>query len=160
MMVASSVRAGIEVRRAVLSDAVAVGEMCAELWPDGPAAEHRQEFEEKTQSGRSGTLPVAYFVAASGVELVGFVEVGLRSHAESCDPARLVGYVEGWFVRADVRKSGVGAALIRAAENWARKQGCREMASDAWIENADSQAAHRALGYEEVDRCVHFRKVL
>ena len=34
------------------------------------------------------------------------------------------------------------------------------MASDARIENVDSQAAHKALGYEEVDRCVHFRKAL
>jgi aminoglycoside 6'-N-acetyltransferase I len=159
-MAAGSVPAGIEVRRAVLSDAAAVGELCFALWPDGPAAEHRAEFEEKTQSGRSGTLPVAYFVADDRGTLVGFVEVGLRSHAESCDPARLVGYVEGWFVRPEVRKSGVGAALIRAAENWAREQGCREMASDAWIENVDSQAAHQALGYEEVDRCVHFRKAL
>ena len=160
MMAASSVRAGIQVRRAVLSDAAAVGEMCALLWPDGPAAEHRSEFEEKIASGRSGTLPVAYFVAASDGALVGFVEVGLRSHADACDPARLVGYVEGWFVREDARKSGVGAALIRAAENWAREQGCREMASDAWVENVESQAAHQALGYEVVDRCVHFRKAL
>jgi aminoglycoside 6'-N-acetyltransferase I len=63
-------------------------------------------------------------------------------------------------VREDARKSGVGAALIRAAENWAREQGCREMASDAWVENVESQAAHQALGYEVVDRCVHFRKAL
>jgi aminoglycoside 6'-N-acetyltransferase I len=159
-MMASPVRAGIEVRLAVLGDAAAVSEMCAALWPDGPAAEHRGEFEEKIASGRSGTLPVAYFVAASEGALVGFVEVGLRSHAESCDPARLVGYVEGWFVRPELRKGGVGAALIRAAENWAREQGCREMASDAWVENQDSHAAHKALGYEEVDRCVHFRKAL
>jgi aminoglycoside 6'-N-acetyltransferase I len=159
-MTAGEVPAGVEVRRAVLSDAAAVAEMCALLWPDGPAAEHRWEFEQKTQSGRSGTLPVAYFVAASERSLVGFVEVGLRSHAESCDPSLLVGYLEGWFVRPEMRKSGVGAALIRAAENWAREQGCREMASDAWVENEESQAAHHALGYEVVDRCVHFRKVL
>ena len=34
------------------------------------------------------------------------------------------------------------------------------MASDTWVENEGSQLAHEALGYEVVDRCVHFRKSL
>jgi aminoglycoside 6'-N-acetyltransferase I len=49
---------------------------------------------------------------------------------------------------------------MRAAENWARQQDCREMASDALIDNDNSQRAHAALGFEVVDRCVHFRKAL
>jgi aminoglycoside 6'-N-acetyltransferase I len=71
-----------------------------------------------------------------------------------------VGYAEGWFVRSELRKSGVGAALMRAAEDWARTQGCGEMASDAQIDNNVSQRVHEALGYHEVDRCVHYRKKL
>jgi len=34
------------------------------------------------------------------------------------------------------------------------------MASDALIDNDGSQRAHGALGFEVVDRCVHFRKQL
>jgi aminoglycoside 6'-N-acetyltransferase I len=34
------------------------------------------------------------------------------------------------------------------------------MASDALIENEESQRAHEALGFDVVDRCVHFRKRL
>jgi len=153
---------GIEVRRAELRDAGVVAGMCAELWPDGPVEEHRREFEQKTRSGMSGTLPVAIFVATDAARgaLVGFVEVGLRSHAESCDTAQPAGYLEGWFVREAYRKQGVGAALMRAAEDWAREQGCREMASDALIDNVTSQRVHKALGYEEVERSVHFRKRL
>jgi aminoglycoside 6'-N-acetyltransferase I len=49
---------------------------------------------------------------------------------------------------------------MRSAEDWARAQGCREMASDALIDNEGSQRAHEALGFDVVDRCVHFRKVL
>jgi|HubBroStandDraft_5_1064220.scaffolds.fasta_scaffold01428_8 aminoglycoside 6'-N-acetyltransferase I len=159
---AGQVRAGIGVRRAELRDADAVAEMCALLWPEGPAEEHRREFVEKTTSGLSGTLPVAIFVAADTASgaLVGFVEVGLRSHADGCDRTHPVGYIEGWFVQAPLRNSGVGAALVHAAENWAREQGCREMASDALIDNDVSQRAHKALGYEAGDRCVHYRKPL
>jgi aminoglycoside 6'-N-acetyltransferase I len=140
----------------------AVAEMCVLLWPDGSVEEHGAELREKLASGMSGTLPVAIFVAAdveSGA-LAGFLEVGLRSHAESCDSARPVGYAEGLFVRRELRKSGVGAALMRAAGDWARKQGCGEMASDVRIDNNVSQRVHEALGYEEVDRCVHYRKKL
>jgi aminoglycoside 6'-N-acetyltransferase I len=49
---------------------------------------------------------------------------------------------------------------MRAAEQWARHHGCVEMASDTWINHTDSQKAHQALGFEIVDRCVHFRKAL
>jgi aminoglycoside 6'-N-acetyltransferase I len=68
--------------------------------------------------------------------------------------------VEGWFVQELFRNRGIGAELMRSAEDWARAQGCLEMASDAWIDNQGSQRAHEALGFEIVDRCVHVRKAL
>ena len=37
---------------------------------------------------------------------------------------------------------------------------CVEIASDATIDNELSQRAHEALGYQVVDRCVHYRKEL
>jgi SAM-dependent methyltransferase len=52
----------------------------------------------------------------------------------------------------------VGRALIAAAEEWSREHGCTELASDAWLDGEVSQRAHAALGFEAVDRCVHYRK--
>ena len=106
-------------------------------------------------------FPVAWLVAEdeSG-RLTGFLEVGVRSHSDGCDTKQPVGFVEGWFVREEQRGKGVGAALMRAAEDWARAHGCVEMASDALIDNAQSQNAHTALGFEIVDRCIHLRKLL
>jgi aminoglycoside 6'-N-acetyltransferase I len=49
---------------------------------------------------------------------------------------------------------------MHAAEDWARSQGCYEVASDTWIDHESSQRAHEALGFEVVDRCVPFRKGL
>jgi aminoglycoside 6'-N-acetyltransferase I len=34
------------------------------------------------------------------------------------------------------------------------------MAFDTWLDNVDSQRAHRVLGFEVVDRCVNYRKNL
>ncbi|MGA8670742.1 MAG: GNAT family N-acetyltransferase [Terracidiphilus sp.] len=98
--------------------------------------------------------------AGPGATPVGFLQVGLRSHADGCDTSRPVGFIEGWLVRDRFRGQGIGSALVRAAEDWSRERGCLEMASDALIENEESQRAHEALGFDVVDRCVHFRKRL
>jgi aminoglycoside 6'-N-acetyltransferase I len=124
-------------------------------------AEHAKEVFGVIASGMSGTLPSVILVAhdAEG-RLTGFLEVGLRSHADGCDTARPVGFVEGWFVYEQFRHQGVGRELMRAAEQWARRQGCVEMGSDTWLDHEESQRAHESLGFEVVDRCVHFRKKL
>jgi aminoglycoside 6'-N-acetyltransferase I len=104
---------------------------------------------------------MAIFVSQAETEsLTGFLEIGLRSHADGCDTAQPVGFVEGWFVHEAFRNQGVGAALMRSAEDWARNQGCIEIASDTWIDDEISILTHQALGFEIVDRCVHFRKPL
>lgn len=47
---------------------------------------------------------------------------------------------------------------MERVEQWARAEGCREMASDTAPSYPLSPAAHASLGYEEVAR--HFRKDL
>ena len=111
--------------------------------------------------GPTGTLPSVVLVAHEPHgRIVGFIEVGLRSHADGCDPSFPVGYVEGWYVVPGCRGRKVGARLMAEAEEWARNRGCQEMASDTWLDNLDSQRAHEALGFEVVDRCVTYRKPL
>jgi aminoglycoside 6'-N-acetyltransferase I len=151
----------VTIRKAVAADRLQVAQMRHALWPDGPADEHLGDFDELIATGMCGTLPAATFVAedAKG-ELVGFLDAGLRSHADSCDVRQPVGYIEGWWVRAEVRSCGIGGALLQAAEDWARAHGCKEMASDALIDNQVSLAAHEALGFEVVERAYLFRKAL
>ena len=131
------------------------------LWPEGPVEEHCRELEAILSGNPPGTLPLVVFVAeASDKSLLGFLEVGLRSHADSCDPARPVGYVEGWYVADAHRNRGIGKQLLAAAEVWARGQGCTEMASDTQLGNELSLLVHQSLGYEIVERAILFRKAL
>lgn len=133
------------------------------LWPESSAEEHAQELRRVLEGNPDlvSTMPFTILTAeASDGKLAGFLEASLRSHADGCDPARPVGYIEGWYVAEDYRRHGVGRKLFAEAESWARGHKCAEMASDALIENEISQQAHEALGYEVVDRCVHYRKSL
>jgi aminoglycoside 6'-N-acetyltransferase I len=153
------------IRPAQLSDHDQLLRFREALWPKSSAEEHARELTLILEGRAVTTLPLIILVAelvgdASHRTLVGFLEVDLRSHADGCDPSRPVGYIEGWYVAETHRHKGVGKKLLAAAEDWARSQGCAEVASDTWIDNAVSQRVHEALGYEVVDRCVHYRKTL
>jgi aminoglycoside 6'-N-acetyltransferase I len=152
-------RSKILVRLAQIEDRDQIAAMCELLWPDSSAAEHGEEIEKVLVSGAYGTMPAAIFVSHDNDgKLTGFLEVSLRSHADGCDPSRPVGFVEGWFVNEPFRKKGVGRALLGSAEDWAGMRGCVEIASDTWVDEDSSQQAHLGVGFEVVDRCVHFRK--
>lgn len=123
-----------------------------------PSDDHPKEIDDYFAS--RWTAPAAIFVAErSGGGLGGFIEVGTRSYAEGCETTP-VGYIEAWYVDPDLRRTGVGTALVRAGEAWARARGCTEMGSDVVLDNAISQAAHHALGYDEVERVVCYRRGL
>lgn len=153
---------GLRVRPLERDDVEAVARLRAALWPDAPQDDLAREVVDLVDGRPRSTLPVTTLVAVDDArgEVLGFADVGLRSHADGCDPVRPVGFLEGWFVRDDARRRGVGRALVAAAEAWARAQGAREMASDTWVDNEASVRAHLALGFEVVDRCVNFRKPL
>ncbi|MFZ0521137.1 MAG: GNAT family N-acetyltransferase [Candidatus Acidiferrales bacterium] len=149
------------VRQARRSDRDELATMQSLLWPSAAPEELLKELDDALSHRTPGTLPAVLLVSTDeDGRVTGFLEAGLRSHADGCDPARPVGYVEAWFVYEKFRKQGVGKALLNSAEEWARAQGCVEMASDALIENEVSQRAHAALGFEVVDRCVRFCKKL
>ncbi len=151
----------IQIRLAQPSDCDQLASMHEALWPRTSSEEHAREITAILAGTFPLTMPLVILVAeARDRNLVGFVEVDLRSHADGCDPVRPVGYIEGWFVAQDYRHQGIGKKLVKAAEDWSRRQGCLEIASDTWIDNEVSQHAHEALGYEVVDRCVHYRKTL
>ena len=143
------------IRRVLPSDRDEWLRMRATLWPKCPAAEHLAEMDEYFTDAK-----VAAFIAVRPQGgLGGFLEAGLRPYAEGCD-TKPVGYIEGWYVDADLRQQGIGAQLVRAAEEWAVEQGCQEMASDCLLDNEISLRAHLALGYAETERLIHFKKWL
>jgi aminoglycoside 6'-N-acetyltransferase I len=149
-----------QIRAGAVSDLETITRLCAALWPDEPVAEHEAHAASILGGTPASTLPLVLFVAELEARVVGFIEVGLRSHADGCDTRHPVGFVEGWYVEPQHQRRAIGRALMAAAEDWARSHCARELASDTWLDNEPSQRAHEALGFEVVDRCVNFRKSL
>jgi aminoglycoside 6'-N-acetyltransferase I len=148
------------VRVAQSADCAVLTHLRYALWPDASADVHAREIDAILRNEASSLPQVILVAEAADHTIAGFAEVGLRSHADGCDPLNPVGFVEGLYVVPDRRGMGIGRSLLAAAEDWARSQGCKEMASDTWIDNEGSQRLHEALGYEVIDRCVHYRKTL
>lgn len=128
---------------------------CA-LWPEGSAADHTDSMQQWLQ--RSDTV-VMVAEREDGSGLSGFAEVGTRPYADGCESSP-VAFLEGWYVDPECRGRGIGAALVRAAEAWARDRGLTEFASDALLANVNSHHAHEAVGFVEVERAVRYRKPL
>jgi len=154
---------GVKIRAVCEADKAEWVRLRTALWPDGSedhAADITAFLGGESFTWSQSFLALAVFVAirpAGG--LCGFVEASIRPHVAGCD-TKPVGYVEGWFVDPDMRRQGIGRCLVEAAERWAMNRGCKEMASDAHLENRISVQAHKALGFEESSRNVHFRKRL
>lgn len=145
----------MRIRSVENGDAIVWEGMRNKLWPSEPG-EHAAEIAAYFEAPGEGQVLIA---ETEDGEPAGFAELSIRSYAEGCYSGR-VGYLEGWFVDERFRRRGVGAALVEASLEWARGKGCAEFASDTEIDNDVSAAAHRALGFEEVERIICFRRGL
>lgn len=147
---------GIRVRPVTPADAGRWVELRTALWPEEPE-DHPQEVAAFL---RDPPEEAACLLAENEEGwVVGFAEVGLRRYAEGCASSP-VGYLEGIYVETGTRREGYAKALVRACEAWARARGCIELASDRALGDEESGAFHRAVGFEETNRIVCYRKLL
>lgn len=147
----------MQIRAVTDADRVAWERMRERLWPSEPG-EHAAEIDRYF----AATLrePIEVLLAFNGrEEAIGLIELSIRAHAEGCTSDR-VAFVEGWYVEPAERRKGVGDALIRAAESWARSQGCVELASDTEPGNDASITAHLAAGFVDAGTIRCFKKSL
>lgn len=82
-----------------------------------------------------------------------------RDYVNGCSSSPVL-FLEGIYIRPVDRRKGIARLLCNAVADWARSLGCVEFGSDTPIENSTSHALHTALGFEETQRVVFFRKPL
>jgi aminoglycoside 6'-N-acetyltransferase I len=140
------------------SDAQAWAVLRAKLWPHA-AAELLREANAFATGVPIPNITAVFIAEDDGRRAIGFLELALRSFSDGCD-SMPVPHVEGWYVEPEARGKGIGSALMRAAEEWAKERGFTELASDTEIDNGASLRAHERCGFSEVERLIKLRKPL
>ena len=128
----------------------------------------RAEFIPELNLGEQAAFLDAFAQASAGFcgfvahdqaeKAQGFAEVSIRTDYVNGCRHRPALYLEGIYVRPECRGQGMAKALCAAAEQWGLSRGCREFASDVYIDDVDSLAAHAGLGFVETERVVYFAK--
>ena len=98
-------------------------------------------------------------VSAEGSAL-GFVEASKRTDYVNGTSSSPVAFLEGLYVVPASRRKGIAQTLVGSVVSWAKCEGCSELASDALLGNGTAHLVHLALGFEETERVVYFRKAL
>ena len=125
------------------------------LWPDVAEADQLSGMADALARGHYVRLAVT----ADG-SAVGFVEASKRADYVNGTNSSPVAFLEGLYVAKSCRRHGVARALVESVVTWALAEGCSELASDSLLDNTAGHAAHHALGFEETERVVYFRRAL
>jgi aminoglycoside 6'-N-acetyltransferase I len=129
----------------------------SEFIPEEPVEEQRAFLRRFV---RDSSAFRAFVARGPEGTLLGFAEVSIRRDFVNGCKHRPALFLEGIFTRPEHRGRGVARALCKAAGRWGLEQGCQEFASDVYLDDARSLAAHRGLGFVETERVVYFRKPL
>ncbi|MFI7534534.1 GNAT family N-acetyltransferase [Streptosporangium sp. NPDC049376] len=96
---------------------------------------------------RTGNDDHEVFVAVRDGHVTGFVTVTTRTHFTGSRDA----YVGELVVSPEAERTGVGSALMSAAESWARAHGLHRVTLETGAANLPARAFYRSLGFTEED---------
>ncbi|MBQ7737836.1 MAG: GNAT family N-acetyltransferase [Oscillospiraceae bacterium] len=143
------------IRRAKMKDAEALAALAIQMWTGHDPEDLTEEFRRLLMDDEA-----VCFIKFADDTPAGFAQCQLRHDYVEGTESSPVGYLEGIFVSEGYRKKGYAAELLSECEKWAKEKGCSEFASDCELDNADSLRFHLALGFEEANRIICFRKEL
>jgi ribosomal protein S18 acetylase RimI-like enzyme len=93
------------------------------------------------------------FAAETEGQIVGYVHIVVReTPAIPIVVPRRLAIVDSLSVRQEVRRMGIGHALMSRAQRWARAQGATEIELTVYEFNEPAVAFYQSLGYETVSR--------
>jgi len=142
----------LKIRPAKSSDALRLAELSGQLGYPATEAEIRRRLR--------GIHPLsqhAVFVVESATkEVIGWIHV-------SCQPmleVEIRGEINGLIVAEGQRSFGAGAELLAAAEDWARRRGCKGMSVRCNVIRERAHKFYERNGYEHYKTQKSFRKPL
>lgn len=141
------------IKRADIKDVDVIVSLAIQMWSDNYSDGLKDEFGNLIMNEDA-----AFFLKYIENRPIAFAQCQLRhDYVEGTDSSP-VGYLEGIFVAEGYRKKGYATELLTECEKWAKEKGCNEFASDCELDNDDSLKFHIAMGFEETNRIICFKK--
>lgn len=146
------VTAGTRIRSATSSDASRLADLAAQLGYTVEASDVPERLSKILDDPEADLLVAADRTDAA----IGWLHVARKHSLLSPSAAQVMGLV----VDERHRSTGVGAALLDAAEAWARERGCRELLVATRITRERAHGFYRRQGYELLKTSHVFSKPL
>lgn len=127
------------IRAARSYDVPAIATLCGEL--GYPAT--RQQVVTRLAAIEAVDGHCVLVAEDDGGHVVGWLHVAQAVHLAADPDAEIVGLV----VAASSRSAGIGAALLRAAEDWARQRGASRMRVRSRVERERAHCFYEREGY-------------
>ena len=151
-MASNSKEKKLKIRRAKGADAPQIAILSGQLGYPATAAEMRKRL-----AGIKPASQHAVFVADSPeYGVIGWVHVSRQPLLE----VEIRAEVNGLVVAEGQRSMGAGALLLAAAEDWARKHGCKGMSVRSNVIRERAHQFYELHGYEHYKTQKSFRKLL
>ena len=142
----------LEIRRARSTDAPRLADLSTQLGYPATTAQLRERLRRISPASQN-----AVFVAeAKEAGVIGWLHVSKQALLES----EIRAEVNGLVVADGHRSRGAGAQLIAAAEEWARKHGCKYMSVRSNVIRERAHKFYERNGYEHYKTQKSFRKPL
>jgi GNAT superfamily N-acetyltransferase len=142
----------LKIRRAKSSDAPRLADLAGQLGYPTTTAQLRERFRRIQPASQH-----AIFVAESADDgVIGWLHVSRQPLLEE----ELRAEVNGLVVADGQRSLGAGARLLAAAEEWARKRGCKGMSVRSNVIRERAHKFYERNGYEHYKTQKSFRKPL
>jgi GNAT superfamily N-acetyltransferase len=132
-------------------DARDVSELCTELGYPATPEEIEQRLLRISDIGNH-----AIFVAEAVGQVLGWIQVHAAASLLSPECAEIGGLI----VRQDVRRAGVGRALVAGAEEWATQRRCGLIRVRSNVVRSDAAIFYQALGFKSTKTSCVFEKTL
>lgn len=142
----------LKIRRAKTQDAARLRELTGQLGYPATLVEIRKRM----QGIRSTTQHSLFVAETKDAGVIGWIHVGKQPLLE----AEIVAQINGLVVADEHRSLGVGAQLLVAAEDWARKHGCKGMVVRSNVIRERAHQFYERNGFEHYKTQKTFRKPL
>jgi GNAT superfamily N-acetyltransferase len=143
-------QARIKIRRAGTSDAARIAELSGQLgYPAKPA-----EIAQRLRHIKPASHHAVLVAESRERKVIGWLHVSVSPLLET----QLRAEVNGLVVSGEERSRGTGALLLSAAEQWARKRGCKSMSVRSNVIRDRAHQFYLRHGYEHYKTQKAFRK--